>query len=476
MVVPVVVDPVTRIVRHLEERIGARRFQLWFKNTARLTLDDQNLSVEVPNDFVGGWIENHFMEHLREAALKATGSTPKLSFKTNPNLITAETSAPRRVGDAAPAPLSTRRPYGPAGIAHSRRKLRYTLDKFIVGSSNQLAYSAVQCVVDHVISRYNPLFLHGGCGLGKTHLLQGLCNALSAKDLQIGWSYVSGEEFTNQFIVAMKTGSLDAFRRQYRNVDVLVIDDVHFLANKRATQEEFLHTYNAINAAGKQVVMASDAHPRLIGQLSGSLVDRFISGMVVQIDPPDPATRTKIIEMRSEELGARLARPIVELLAHSIQGNVREIEGALLKLAAYSSLCNQPVDMQMADKVIREYVRPQNGMLQVSQIELKVAEYFGVKVSDIRCSKRTRDIALARAVAMYLARRHTHMSFPEIGKYMGNKNHSTVILACKKIEQLLELNQEVAWKGGNGCKALKLARVIGEIEGALGCARPGEPG
>jgi len=471
MVLSVAAQAIDEIERNLQQRIGPRRFQLWFKNSTRLSLNDQHLRVEVPNNFVGGWIENHFADQIRAAAQDATGQTMGLSFKINPELIPPDLPDDRP--DNQEARRSTERPLAgaAAGRRKLRRKLRNSLDTFVVGPSNRLAYSAVQSVVEHVTSRFNPLFIHGGCGLGKTHLLQGLCNALADREDQVGWQYVSGEEFTNQFIIAMKSGALDAFRQQYRNVDVLVIDDVHFLANKRATQEEFLHTYNAIDAAGKQVVMASDAHPRMIGQFPEPLIDRFISGMVVEIEPPDFDTRVGIVKLRSAQIGCKLSEAVITLLANSIEGNVRELEGAILKLLAYSSLCNQPVSIQLAERVVRELARPRRAPLQLSQIEQQVAQYFTVKVSDIRCSKRTRSVALARAVAMYLARKHTPMTFPEIGKYLGNKNHSTVILACKRIEQSLELDQEVAWDNGRGLKTLKLAQVIKELEDILGCGK-----
>ena len=468
MVVSTAPHAIDKIQRCLEERIGPRRFQLWFKNSARLSFNEDQLRIEAPNSWVSGWIENNFTDHLKAATEEATGATPTLRFEVNSELAPPPGQAPSN-GEHAGRTSGQ----GPASPAKNTavRKLRYTLERFIRGPCNQLAYDAIQSIAEQGISSFNPLFLHGGCGLGKTHLLQGLCNALTKTHPQVGWQYVSGEEFTNQFIVAIKTGGLDRFRRQYRNVDVLVIDDVHFLASKRATQEEFLHTYNAIDAAGKQVVMASDAHPRMIGELNKSLVDRFISGMVVEIEPPDLETRVKIVELRTRKLGCRLARPIIDKLAQAIDGNVRELEGAVLKVLAYSSLCNQQVNMQIAEKVIHECRRPRSGSLRLSEIEQHVADYFGVKVADIRCSKRTRTVALARAVAMYLARKHTPMSFPEIGRAMGNKNHSTVILACKKIEQSLELNQEVAWESEGAARTQKLSDVTAELERAIGCSK-----
>ncbi|MFA5863666.1 MAG: chromosomal replication initiator protein DnaA [Phycisphaerae bacterium] len=450
-------NAVQEIERNLQDRIGPRRFQLWFRNSSSLHFDGRQVLVKVLNNFIGGWIENHFSDHLRAAAQETLQQEVQIAYQvtTDPGKSDEKNGSPEKKETfphqniIAPTKL--------------RRKLRNSLDSFIVGTGNELAYSTINSVADKVISPFNPLFIHGGCGLGKTHLLQGLCNALSERHPNVGWHYISGEEFTNQFIVAIKSSSLDAFRRQYRNVDVLVIDDVHFLANKRATQEEFLHTFNAINAAGKQVVMASDAHPKSIDQLHNSLVDRFISGMVVQIDLPDQPTRAKIIETRAAQLGHDLPDPVIQLIAERINGNIRELEGAILKLFAYASLCNKPIGMDIAEKVVREYGRLDRVEIRISLIERKVAEYFNINVSDIRSAKRTRNFALARAIAMYLARKHTTLSFPEIGKYMGNKNHSTVILACQKIEQLLNLNQEVSWD----THTAKLTSVIADLEQLL---------
>jgi chromosomal replication initiator protein len=449
-------DAVHEIEHKLEERIGARRFQLWFKNSSRLQVEGLKVLIEVPNNFIGGWIENHFSDQLKTIATEVLPGKPEISYQVNPEL--AQNGKPREPQKTEP------RPSQEVTNKKLRRKLRNSLDTFIVGPGNELAYNAISSVAEKIISPFNPLFIHGGCGLGKTHLLQGLCNTLTERHPNIGWHYVSGEEFTNQFIVAIKGGSLDAFRRQYRNVDVLVIDDVHFFAKKQATQEEFLHTYNAINAAGKQVVMASDTHPKSIDQINNSLTDRFISGMVVQIDPPDRDTRAQIIEARALQLGHCLPPHVVALIADRVKGNVRELEGAILKLFAYASLCNKPIGLEIAEKVVREYGHQDHGDIRISRIEQNVAEYFTVSVADIHCANRTRNVALARAVAMYLTRKHTAMSYPEIGKSMGNKNHSTVILACQKIEKLLKLNQDVTWDSAGKSQTHKLEQVVTTLE------------
>ena len=458
------VDAVCEIERKLQERIGQRRYQLWFKNATRLTVTGQHLQIQVPNNHVKGWIENHFMAQLKSIASETLQQEANLSFEVNPDLLKNNPSSPARPTLTNKYEVrSTREPV----VGRLRRKLRNNLDSFVVGSNNELAYNTIQTVAKHVSSPFNPLFIHGDCGLGKTHLLQGLCNALSEEHSEAGWQYVSGEEFTNQFIIAVRNGGLDAFRQQYRNVDVLVIDDVHFLANKRATQEEFLHTFNAIIAAGKQVVMASDTHPKQINLLPNSLVDRFNSGMVVQINAPDETTRIKIVKNRAQQLGHHLSEGVVRMIANRIQSNVRELEGAILKLVAYASLCNKPIGMDIAAQVVREYGHTESTDLRLDMIEQTVAAYFNTTIGDIRSAKRTRTIALARAIAMYLVRKNTPMSFPEIGKQMGDKNHSTVILACKKIENLLAKNEPLIWDHSKSKLTRSAHDVINELESQL---------
>ncbi len=461
----------------LEERIGTRKYRLWFNGSSEFIINDNRLTIKVRNNFVKGWIYNNFLNDIKQVMESIIGIKPEISIIVNESERKSEDSVESKcqsADDAILTPLATQnmqenisRLSQSNGRAYLRRKLRNSLDTFIVGPSNELAYNTIMSIVENVRSPFNPLFIYGGCGLGKTHLLQGLCNALSEQKPSVNWYYVSGEEFTNQFIVALKNNQLDAFRRRYRNVDVLVIDDVHFLANKRATQEEFLHTYNAINAAGKQVVMASDTHPRQIHQFHNSLIDRCISGMIVKIDPPDQITRAAIIKARSEILGQHLPDNVIQLIAHRVKGNVRELEGAILKLFAYSSLCNKPVNIEIAERVANEYGVCESKINCIDKIEKIVAKYFDVKINDIRSSKRKQKIALARAMIMYLARKHTNMSFPEIGKHLEKKNHSTVVLACQKIEKQLELGISVKWQVGETTKSMRINEIIAEIEEKL---------
>jgi chromosomal replication initiator protein len=339
-----------------------------------------------------------------------------------------------------------------------------TLDSFVVGPSNQLAYNAAVSLTSEEVSPFNPLFIHGGYGLGKTHLMQGICDMMCRTRPQANWLYVSAEDFTNQFVLALKTKKLEAFRRRYRQTDLLAIDDIHFLASKPSTQEEFLHTFNTINLAGKKVVLASDAHPKMIGQLCESLVSRFVSGMVVKIEPPDFKTRCKIICQKASAMNKQLPEKVVAYIAENIRSNIRELEGAILKLIAYSSLCNEKISPEIARQVLAEHISRTDPIVHISDIEAAATTFFGITPADVHSSKKDRTVSLARSFSMYLARKYTDMSFPEIGRLMGNKNHATVILACRKIEDLVKNNTQVNWQSPNGNKVAKAQDILAQLK------------
>ena len=341
-------------------------------------------------------------------------------------------------------------------------RLQHSLEGFIVGDSNKLAYSAAMAVAGTDNPPFNPLFIHGPCGVGKTHLLQGICNLASrrSRDGQpVSWRYVSAEQFTNEFISAMRAKKLDEFRRRYRKLDILAIDDVHFLAAKKATQEEFLHTFNAIATAGNQIILASDAHPRMVGELTEQLVSRFVAGMVVKVDAPDLETRIKILKRRAEKLHLDAPADVLEFIATHLRGSVRELEGALIKLAALSALENGQITLQMATEALSEYLSRTESAITLGDIEATVATYFGITPADLHSSRRTKTVSAARMLAMYLGRKHTQMSFPEIGKAMG-KNHSSVVLAVQRMEKLLAQGGEVKWSTPMGPKAMPARQVV----------------
>jgi chromosomal replication initiator protein len=278
---------------------------------------------------------------------------------------------------------------------------------------------------------------------------------------------MSAENFANQFVLALKTRKLEAFRSRMRQTDLLAIDDIHFLASKPATQEEFLHTFNTIDLASKQVVLASDAHPRMIGQLSEKLVNRFISGMVAKIEPPDFQTRCQICRQYAENMRRPIPESVIRYIAENLKTNVREIEGALLKLTAFSSLQNEKVNLQMAHEVLAEHLDRCDPIVHITDIEAAAATYFGITPAALHSSKKNRTIAVARHFSMYLARKHTKMSSTEIGRCMGNKNHATVLLACQTVEDQIKQNAELHWEGPAGNKIAKAKIILAQLEESI---------
>lgn len=471
---------VRAINESLAEKIGQQKFRIWFKNSTRLTLTGDYVKVGVPNLFIASWIENHFLGEISEAVRRVTGIDAKITFTIDPELTghqrrtqldsQASSVATAQDGGQRPRFVTERRIRSATVDGPQRNRLKLSLETFVVGSSNELAYNAAKLIVEQQESPFNPLFVHGGYGIGKTHLLQGICNGVSEKRPQANWLYMSAEDFVNQFVLALKTKKLEAFRQRMRRTDLLAIDDIHFLASKPSTQEEFLHTFNTINLAGKQVVLASDAHPKMIGQLSEKLVSRFVSGMVVKIDPPDLSTRCEICRQYARKIGNNstpIPESAIRFIAENLRSNVRELEGALLKLIAYAALKNEKITMSMAKAVLAEHVERCDPIVHVSDIESAVATFFGITPASMHSSKKSRTVALARHFSMYLTRKHTKMSSSEIGRVMGNKNHATVLLACKKIEDLMKKNGELSWHGPTGNKISKARTVFAQLEKSI---------
>ncbi len=465
------------IAEALAARIGPQKFRIWFQSCARFTLADGYLKIGVANPFMANWLESHFLRDIQAAAHTATGDHPKVSFAVDPELA----GDSRRVAVKNPTELKAEKAKPssrPATRVSPRpgKRLKLTLDTFVVGSSNELAHSAAKAVVREQESPFNPLFIHGGYGVGKTHLLQGICNGVTALRPQTNWLYLSAEDFANQFVLALKTKKLEAFRQRMRKTDLLAIDDIHFLASKPSTQEEFLHTFNTISLAGKQVVLVSDAHPKMIGQLSDKLVNRFVSGMVVKVEPPDFETRCEICRRFSQRMtktgfggqaaqqGGQMSENVISFVADRVRTNVRELEGALLKLVAFAALQNGKITLAMAQTVLAEHIERCDPIVHVSDIEATVATYFGTTPSNLHSAKKDRTVSLARHFSMYLTRKHTEMSSSEIGRAMGNKNHATVLVACKKIEGVLERDEELNWKSPHGNKVAKAQDIIAYLE------------
>lgn len=490
-----------RLADVIAEKVGAQRFHVWFNNSTRLDLRNDALEIAVPNEFISEWIAKNFARPIQEAAHEVLGGTLAVHYNIMPELFDLKPNGrPRQDNDQVTAsakvspmlgsvsthqmgeavkrsmstvvrpsvtPLTNGTPVAPhaqpANFAN-RPRLRHDLSTFIVGPSNQLACNTVKYVGEFPGGQYNPLFVHGNCGLGKTHLLQGLCKQFAEVHPTKRWMYLSGEEFTNEFLSSLRQNKLDTFRRKMRDLDMLVIDDVHFLGGKRATQEEFLHTFNAIEAMGKQVVMASDNHPKLIEEFGESLINRFVSGMVVRVDPPNFATRVEILRALSVRMGMCLSDEVVNWIARRVTQNVRELEGAVTRIGAYVKLTGRTPDVQLVqdtlgdlDKQMVTPVRPENVMQAV-------CNYFGLEMKDLMSGRRQRTISLARSVAMFLVRKTGKLSFPEIGNRMGKRNHSTVISACRRIEKAVAKNEKVTWTSSVGERDEEAAELVQRLE------------
>lgn len=460
-------DTVSLIQTKILEKLGAQRYRVWFKNATQFTVAEGHVKISAPNLFTCGWIERHFADAISEAVFEATGQEHEVSFVVEPKLQHAvkKHQLDSQAEYIAKNPERTAREQRRLGSAPPPRPLKGRFDDLVVGPANELALSVIRLVADRDPKAYSPVFIHGGCGLGKTHMLQALANELAEKHPQVRWAYVTGEEFTNAFVFALRNGRIEAFRQQYRRVDVLIIDDVHFLANKKGTQEEFLHTFNAIEGIGRQIVLASDSHPKLIGQFSEQLVNRFMAGMVVRIDAPDFRMRCEILRRRARAMSARpVPENVIAYIAEHLQANVRELEGALLKLVMYSAVTRFPINLSTARQSLAEHLHRTQRVLGLDEIDQTVATYFGLTCADLHTSRKTRTIALARGIAMYLARKHTDMSFPEIGRFMGNKNHSTVILANRKIEQLVHDDAWVTRQTPAGDLRERIRDIIERLE------------
>lgn len=461
-------DSVSLIQSKIAQEIGPQRYRVWFKNATQFTMADGHLKISTPNAFICGWIERHFADTITEAARQATGQDLQLSFVVDPRLLHAlrKRQLNSQADFIAKNPNRVAREHRHEDrVSYPSSRLRGRFDDLVVGPSNELALSVVRRIADRDPAAYSPVFVHGGCGVGKTHLMQALANHLAEHHPDCRWLCVTGDEFTNGFIHALQTKRIEAFRQRYRHVDVLIIDDVHFLANKKATQEEFLHTFNAIDGQRKHVVLASDSHPKLIGQFSEQLVNRFVAGMVVRIDVPDYRMRCEILNHRARLATSQpVPQEVISYIAEHLQANVRELEGALLKLIMFSRVAHQPITLSLARHALADHLaRTQRG-LGLDDIDQIVATYFGLTPADLHTSRKTRTLALARNIAMYLARKHTRMSFPEIGRFMGDKNHSTVILANRKIDRLLAADEVVARQTPAGIKEEPLRDIVSRIE------------
>jgi chromosomal replication initiator protein len=460
------------------ERLGEARFGLWFGEGVRLGIDGDELEVGVPNAFFREWIQGHFAGNLVDAAAEVTGRALRLAFRVDDeaepsvgHVVDLPSPGERRstvtvpIAPATkPAPSPSPSPSPPPERPRNANRPPRRLDDFVAGSCNRLAHAASQEMVQSAGSAFNPLLIHGGVGLGKTHLLEAIGNALRARHPGLKVIQTTAETFTNSFLDAMRTGTLNAFRARFRGAEVLIVDDVHFLAAKRATQDEFLHTFNALIAAGVPIIMAADQHPRKIARLTDELATRFLGGMVVKLDAPDVATRRAILKAKALARGVDVPDAVLGYVAEHLRASVRELEGALHSLIAHALLTGKRLDLALAKTALRDTIRHTAQAVALRDVERSVCQLFEIDAEALKSDSRARVCTYPRMLAMYLARKHTGAAYSEIGRYFGGRNHSTVISAEKKV---------LSWLRDEGQTRLlagfeTVADVLAALERSLG--------
>jgi chromosomal replication initiator protein len=456
-----------RISERIAEKVGPQKYKIWFESSVRLNLSEDFVKIAVANLFIANWIESRFAKQITAAVKEVTGEEKKLTFVID--AAVAGQGRPKTIDTPGSAERKTeeRRSFAAGKSRLARCAPKFTLETFVVGNSNQLAYNAALTVIRDDKVSFNPLFVHGGYGVGKTHLLQGICNAVSRNRPGTVWLYLSAEDFVNQFVLALKTKKLEAFRHRMRQMDLLAIDDIHFLASKPSTQEEFLHTFNSIDLGGRQVVLASDAHPKMIRELSEKLVNRFISGMVVKMESPDFQTRCQIVRQFAQAKEVSIPEAVVKYIAENLRSNVRELEGGVLKVAAYSAVQNKSIELELTKEILAEHLARTDPVVHITDIEAAVAGFFSLTPADLHSVRKDRTASLARHFSMYLARKLTRLSTPEIGRCMGNKNHATVIVACRQVEAMLGQNAQLHWQGPSGNRVAKAKTVLASLENII---------
>ena len=427
----------------LKGEVGAQGFDTWFRSTRAVAWQAHTVVIEVPNRFVRDWLLEHYAEVIDRCLRQVAGEPLTLDIRVGTSI-----AAQAGPGEELPRPEAPPAPALPARPAPTPAELglhqKYTLESFVVGSSNRFAHAAAMAVATSPGRAYNPLFIYGGVGLGKTHLLHAIGLHVLAHQPRAKILYLSSEHFTNQLITAIQTRSTVKFRERYRTVDVLLIDDVHFIAGKESTQEEFFHTFNALYDAHKQIVLCSDRPPKEIRGLEERLVSRFEWGLLTDVQPPDLETRIAILRKKAEAHPVRVPDEVMTFIAERVRSNIRELEGALIRVVAYASLGGHELTAAMAQDVLKELVLEEAKRVSIDDIQHQVAAYFDIRAADMKTKRRTKQVAYPRQVAMYLARGLTDASLPAIGESFGGRDHSTVLYACEKIEGLVRTTPEIA--------------------------------
>ena len=431
------------ILSRVQAKVNRHSFYTWFKPTAFVADDGSTVTVRVPNALFKDWITKHYSGVIAEALHEVRREEALVNFVASGTAEAEARPSPspgpieQRAGNQE-IPSFTAEDSLPPVMPTSSAGLnpRYTFDTFIVGSSNQFAHAACRAVAEAPSRSYNPLFIYGGVGLGKTHLMHAIGHYVLQHDRGLVLTYISSERFMNEMINAVRYDRLIDFRERYRSVDVLLVDDVQFLAGKEGTQNEFFHTFNALYDSQKQIVLSSDCPPHEIEQLEERLRSRFEWGLIADIQPPDLETKVAILKKKAEAEAVPLPDSVAIYIAGRIKSNIRELEGSLIRLIAYASLTGRELSVDLAQEVLRNVKDHEEKAITIDHIQKFVSEYYQLKLADLKSRNNSKSIAMPRQVAMYLCKNLTHASLPEIGRSFGGKHHSTVIHSIRKVEAL----------------------------------------
>jgi len=417
------------VQKRISKDISRQNFDTWIKPVRMHSLGNDGVVLGVPNKFFKDWLLEHYFELLTGALKEVLEKDDiSLSFKiSKENGKSVDAPSQEK-------PVAAESPKTPKAKLHDLNP-KYIFSSFIIGPSNQFAHAAALAVAENPARAYNPLFVYGGVGLGKTHLLSAICSYIKERSPKTRVTFLTSEEFTNELIVSIQFNRMAEFRNKYRNTDVLVIDDIQFIAGKERTQEEFFHTFNTLHEYSKQIVLSSDRVPKEIPDLEERLRSRFEWGLIADIQPPDMETKAAIVEKKATMEGITLPKDVAIFLANNIKSNIRELEGSLIRLGAYASLTGREINLDLARDVLRDIITEKNKVMSLEEIIKLVSEHYQIRVSEIKSKRRTRKLVQPRQLAMYLCRTVAGASLPEVGRVFGGKDHTTVLHSCRQVEE-----------------------------------------
>ncbi|MEM9908587.1 MAG: chromosomal replication initiator protein DnaA [Cyanobacteria bacterium P01_D01_bin.44] len=433
-----------QVLDRLKIQLSGPTFETWIKPARLQELTETSLTISTPNPFARNWLQKHYISTISDITHDILGHPVAVKVTVNEGVDSPIPSVPPEASRPAELPTKAKAPNSPSHWKPRAPELnpKAVFSRFVVGSNNRMAHAASLAVAESPGREFNPLFLCGGVGLGKTHLMQSIGHYRLEIEDSARVAYVSTEQFTNDLITAIRRDSMQRFREQYREVDLILVDDIQFIEGKEYTQEEFFHTFNTLHEAGKQIVLASDRPPNQIPRLQDRLCSRFSMGLIADIQPPDFETRMAILQKKAEYENVRIGREVIEHIAASYTSNIRELEGALIRAIAYASISGLPMTIDNLAPILNSPVEKVDA--SPKSVLKAISDTFNVSIEDLKSNSRRREISLARQVGMYLMRQHTDLSLPKVGEVFGGKDHTTVMYSCDKINRLIKEDMTLA--------------------------------